>query len=154
MVTTTAPGSSGGINLASISRDVGGGGQGIEGVQVSRVASSIGGGEGPGRPLSAGMSAGRTDEEIQIVFDRYKSALYRLYNRELRKDPTLRGQLVLRLTIEPDGTVSMCQLQSSDMNAAVLVQQVVERVSAFDFGAKDGIVSMTIIYPIDFLPAA
>jgi len=154
MVTTTAPGSSGGINLASISRDVGGGGQGIEGVQVSRVASSIGGGEGPDRPLSAGMSAGRTDEEIQIVFDRYKAALYRLYNRELRKDPTLRGQLVLRLTIEPDGTVSMCQLQSSDMGAAVLAQQVVERVSGFDFGAKDGIVSMTIIYPIDFLPAA
>jgi len=154
MVTTSAPGSSGGINLASISRDVGGGGQGIEGVQVSRVASSIGGGEGPDRPLSAGMSAGRTDEEIQIVFDRYKAALYRLYNRELRKDPTLRGQLVLRLTIEPDGTVSLCQLQSSDMDAPALAQQVVDRVSNFDFGAKDGIVSMTIIYPIDFLPAA
>ena len=154
MVTTTAPGSSGGINLASISRDVGGGGQGIEGVQVSRVASSIGGGEGPDRPLSAGMSAGRTDEESQIVFDRYKAALYRLYNRELRKDPTLRGQLILRLTIEPDGTVSMCQLQSSDMDAPALAQQVVDRVSGFDFGAKDGIVAMTIIYPIDFLPAA
>jgi outer membrane biosynthesis protein TonB len=154
MVTTTAPGSSGGINLASISRDVGGGGQGIEGVQVSRVASSIGGGEGPDRPLSAGMSAGRTDEEIQIVFDRYKAALYRLYNKELRKDPTLRGQLILRLTIEPDGSVSLCQLQSSDMDAPALAQQVVDRVSAFDFGAKDGIVAMTIIYPIDFLPAA
>jgi outer membrane biosynthesis protein TonB len=154
MVTTTAPGSSGGINLASISRDVGGGGQGIEGVQVSRVASSIGGGEGPDRPLSAGMSAGRTDEEIQIVFDRYKAALYRLYNKELRKDPTLRGQLVLRLTIEPDGSVSFCELQSSDMGAPALSQQVVDRVSTFDFGAKDGIVAMTIIYPIDFLPAA
>jgi outer membrane biosynthesis protein TonB len=152
MVTTTAPGSSGGINLASISRDVGGGGQGIEGVQVSRVASSIGGGEGGDRPLSAGVAAGRTDEEIQIVFDRYKAALYRLYNRELRKDPTLRGQLVLRLTIEPDGSVSLCQLQSSDMGAPVLAQQVVNRVSTFDFGAKD-VAAMTIIYPIDFLPA-
>jgi hypothetical protein len=154
MVTTNAPGSSGGINLASISRDVGGGGQGIDGVQVSRVASSIGGGEGPDRPLSAGVSAGRTDEEIQIVFDRYKAALYRLYNRELRKDPTLRGQLVLRLTIEPDGSVSLCQLQSSDMDAPILAQQVVDRVRTFDFGAKDDIVAMTIIYPIDFLPAA
>jgi hypothetical protein len=154
MVTTTAPGSSGGINLASISRDVGGGGQGIEGVEVSRVASSIGGGEGPDRPLSAGMFAGPTDEEIQIVFDRYKAAPYRLYNRELRKDPTLRGQLVLRLTIEPDGTVSFCQLQSSDMDAPTLAQQVVDRVSTFDFGAKEDIVAITIIYPIDFLPAA
>jgi len=153
MVTTSAPGSSGGINLSDISRDVGGGGDGIEGVAVSRVASSIGGGEGPDRPLSAGATAGRTDEEIQIVFDRYKASLYRLYNRELRKDPTLRGQLVLRLTIEPDGSVSMAELQSSDMNAPALAQQVVDRVKTFDFGAKD-VGAMTIIYPIDFLPAS
>ena len=152
MVTTSAPGSSGGINLADISRDFGGGGQGIEGVQVSRVASSIGGGSGPDRPLSGGASAGRTDEEIQIVFDRYKAALYRLYNRELRKDPTLRGQLVLRMTIEPDGSVSFCQLQSTDMDSAMLEQQVVDRVLTFDFGAKE-VPALTIVYPIDFLPA-
>ena len=153
MVTTSAPGSSGGINLANLSRDVGSGGQGIEGVEVTRVASAIGTGEGPDRPLSAGMSAGRTDEEIQIVFDRYKAALYRLYNRELRKDPTLRGQLVLRLTIEPDGSVSLCEVQSSDMDAPVLAQQVADRVRGFDFGAKEDISAVTIIYPIDFLPA-
>ncbi len=154
MVTTTAPGSSGGINLADYSRDFGGnGGDGVASVQVSRVASSIGGGDGPNRPLAAGASAGRTDEEIQIVFDRYKSALYRLYNRELRNDPTLRGQLVLKLTIEPDGTVSMCVLHSSSMDAAVLADQVVTRVRSFDFGAKQEIVAVTIIYPIDFLPA-
>ncbi len=154
MVTSNAPGSSGGINLASISRDVGGGGQAIAGVQVTRVASSIGGAEGANRPLSGGALAGRTDEEIQIVFDRYKAALYRLYNRELRKDPTLRGQLVLRLTIEPDGSVSFCQVQSSDMGAPSLAEQVVARVNNFDFGAKEDIVAVTIIYPIDFLPAA
>jgi outer membrane biosynthesis protein TonB len=154
MVSTSAPGSSGGINLSDISRDFGGGGPGMEGVQLSRVASSIGGGEGAARPLSGGAMAGRTDEEIQIVFDRYKATLYRLYNRELRKDPTLRGQLVLRMTIEPDGTVSLCQLHSSSMDAPLLSDQVVERVRTFDFGAKEDIVAMTIIYPIDFLPAA
>jgi len=155
MVTTQGPGSSGGINLAEISRDVGGGGGGgMDGVQVTRVASSIGGDGSADRPLSGGPSAGRTDEEIQIVFDRYKAALYRLYNRELRRDPTLRGQMILKLTIEPDGTVSMCILQSSDMEAPTLADQVVERVLGFDFGAKDGIVAMTIIYPIDFLPAS
>jgi outer membrane biosynthesis protein TonB len=155
MVTTNAPGSSGGINLADISRDVGGGGgQGLGGVQVSRVASSIGGGGTADRPLAGGAMAGRTDEEIQIVFDRYKAALYRLYNRELRKNPTLRGQIVLRLTIEPDGSVSFCVLQSSDMDAPVLADQVVERVRTFDFGAKEDIAAVTIIYPIDFLPAA
>ena len=154
MVTTSAPGSSGGINLADISRDVGGGGGDLDGVAVSRVASSIGGAEGFDRPLAGGAPAGRTDEEIQIVFDRYKAALYRLYNRELRKDPTLRGQLVLRLTIEPDGSVSLCELHSSDMDAPTLASQVVSRVRTFDFGAKEDIVAVTIIYPIDFLPAA
>jgi outer membrane biosynthesis protein TonB len=163
MVTTQAPGSSGGINLASFSRELGGGGPGggaIVGVEVGRVASSIGGpgGNGPGgsglgdRASGGGAMAGRTDEEIQIVFDRYKAALYRLYNRELRNDPTLRGQMVLRLTIEPDGSVSMCQLQSTDMKAPALAAQVVERVKTFAFGAK-AVPAITILYPIDFLPA-
>ncbi len=155
MVTTDEPGSSGGINLSSLSRDVGGeggpGGQ-IEGVQVSRVASSIGGSGPSDRPRSSGAAAGRTDEEIQIVFDRYKAALYRLYNRQLRNDPTLRGQVVLQLTIEPNGSVSFCDVQSSDMDAPVLEQQVVDRVLGFDFGAKD-VPAITILYPIDFLPA-
>ena len=157
MVSTNALGSSGGINLADISRDVGGGGGGgMEGVAVSRVASSIGGGGGTGDRPSAGggAMAGRTDEEIQIVFDRYKASLYRLYNRELRKDPTLRGQMVIRLTIEPDGTVSLCELQSTDMTSELLSQQVVGRIGTFNFGAKEDIAAVTIIYPIDFLPAA
>ena len=154
MVTKSAPGSSGGINLSNISRDTGGGGGDMAGVALTRVASSIGGGDGPDRPLASGVSAGRTDEEIQIVFDRYKASLYRLYNRELRNDPTLRGQIVLRLTIEPDGSVSFCELQSSDMEAPALSGQIVNRVRTFDFGAKEDIVAVTIIYPIDFLPAA
>ena len=155
MVTSSAPGTSGGINLAEISRDFGGGGGQIDGVAVSRVSSSIGSGEdiGSDRPLASGAVAGRTDEEIQIVFDRYKAALYRLYNRELRRDPTLRGQLVLRLTIEPDGSVSFIELHSSSMDAPALADQVTDRVKTFDFGAKEDIVAVTIIYPIDFLPA-
>jgi len=164
MVTTMAPGSSGGINLAALSRGVAAGGSGggqIAGVQVARVASSIGGegtgstggGGEKGTSSGGGPGLGRTDEEIQIVFDRYKSALYRLYNRELRNDPTLKGQVVLRMRIEPDGSVSLCELQGTDMKAPQLVAQVVERVKTFDFGAKEGIAAVTILYPIDFLPA-
>ncbi|MDH3285276.1 MAG: AgmX/PglI C-terminal domain-containing protein [Acidobacteriota bacterium] len=165
MLTTNAPGSSGGINLASLSRNVrgggggggdgdGGGGGGIQGVQVGRATSAIAGIGGGGRPLArGGPGPSRTDEEIQIVFDRYKASFYRLYNRELRNDPTLRGQMVLRLTIEPDGSVSMCVLQSSDMDAPDLAAQVVNRVLTMDFGAKD-VEALTIVYPIDFLPAA
>jgi hypothetical protein len=154
MVASLTPGNSSGINLAALSRDVGGGDGGqIEGVQVARATSSIGSsGTGSDRPLAGGPAAGRTDEEIQIVFDRHKAALYRLYNRELRRDPTLRGQMLLRLRIEPDGSVSLCELQAMDMKAPALGEQVVARVKTFDFGAKE-VAPVTILYPIDFLPA-
>jgi outer membrane biosynthesis protein TonB len=157
MLTSNAPGSSGGIRLAALSRDFGADGGGVrgpmQGAALTRASSNIDA-IGPGeRPLSDGPGLARTDEEIQIVFDRYKSALYRLYNRELRKDPTLQGQMVLRLTIEPNGSVSFCQLHSTDMRAPELVVQIVDRVRTFDFGAKE-VPAITIVYPIDFLPAA
>ncbi len=159
MLTTSGPGSSGGINLASISRGVGNGngkGGGMAGVAVTRASSAISAVGTPGgdRPVAGDVGIpGRTDEEIQIVFDRYKAALYRLYNKELRRDPTLKGQVILKLTIEPDGSVSLCELKASDMNAPELTALVVERVKGFDFGAKP-VPAITILYPIDFLPAA
>lgn len=157
MLTSSAPGSSGGINLAAVSRGLGPGGgserNAIRGGALTQASSGIGTGAAASRPVSGGPGPGRTDEEIQIVFDRHKSQLYRLYNLELRRDPTLQGKIILRLTIEPDGSVSMCMLHGSNMNAPDLATQVVERVKAFNFGAKV-VPPVTIIYPIDFLPAA
>jgi hypothetical protein len=177
LLTSNTPGSSGGINLASLSRSVGGGGGGGGGGNGSggvggrgtgaggsgggigggtgRVVSTISPITGADRPKArGGPGPARTDEEIQIVFDRYKASFYRLYNRELRNNPALKGQMVLRLTIEPDGSVSMCALQSTDMDAPDLATQVVGRVKTINFGAKDGVPAVTIVYPIDFLPAA
>ncbi len=157
MLTSTAPGSSGGINLAAVSRGLGPGGgserNAIQGGSLTQATSGIGTGAAANRPVSGGPGPGRTDEEIQIVFDRHKAQLYRLYNLELRRDPTLQGKMILRLTIEPDGSVSLCQLHGTNMNAPDLAAQVVERVKTFNFGAKV-VPPVTIVYPIDFLPAA
>jgi len=178
-LTTASPGSSGGINVASLNRSVGGGGGGSGGgrgggsggsggggigggpggggggLPVTRATSAIAAVSGDDRPKArAGLGPSRTDEEIQIVFDRYKASFYRLYNRELRNNPTLQGKMVLKLTIEPDGSVSMCVLQSTDMDAPGLATQVVDRVKTINFGAKEGVQALTIVYPIDFLPAA
>jgi outer membrane biosynthesis protein TonB len=164
--------SSGGIGNAGVSRNIGNGnvdrlgGFGIgsgsgngygngdgSGVGIVRVESNIANLEESSRPLSDGLAAGRTDEEIQIVFDRYKAALYRIYNRELRKDPTLRGKILLRISIEPNGEVSMCRMESTDLASPELVAKIVERIKRFNFGPKEGVPKMTILYPIDFLPA-
>lgn len=155
MLAAQATGGSGGIANASISRGgVGAGGSGIDGVATGRVESEISAvARDSSRPVSDGVGPARTDEEIQIVFDRYKAALYRIYNRELRNDPTLRGKMVLAITIEPDGSVSACKVQSTDMNSQALSEQIVARVKMFNFGAKEGVPVTKILYPIDFLPA-
>ena len=155
LVTAQATSGSSGISTASLSRDVGGAGQGIKGVGFERVESAIGSDFfGEERPLSGGPGPSRTDEEIQIVFDRYKAALYRIYNRELRKNPTLQGKVVIRLTIEPNGAVSACNMESSDMDSPGLEQKIVARVLKFNFGAKEEVPAVTILYPIDFLPSS
>lgn len=164
-------GSSGGIGGAGVSRNVGsgkggrGGGGGIgsgagaggngdgSGVGFARVKSNIAGMEESSRPTSDGLGLGRTDEEIQIVFDRYKAALYRIYNQELRKDPTLRGKVLMRISIEPDGAVSLCKVESTELASPELVGKIVERIRRFNFGLKEGVKQVTILYPIDFLPA-
>jgi outer membrane biosynthesis protein TonB len=102
-----------------------------------------------------GRAAGRrSDEEIQVVFDRYKDALYRIYNRELRKNSFLKGKLVLQLTIEADGKVSKCTIKSSDLDSAELEKKILARVLRFNFGDKQGASPLTILYPIEFFPAS
>ena len=173
LLLNAVPGGSGGINAAALTRNVGGGGGGagggsMQGVAVGRATDSLAGIGGGGHALTGGrpgaaadgapghggVGPARTDEEIQIVFDRHKASFYRLYHQQLRNDPSLKGQMVLRLTIEPDGSVSMCALQSTDMHAPDLAAQVVDRVRSINFGAKEGVAALTIVYPIDFLPAA
>lgn len=154
IITANSSASSGGINSAALSRDVGNSDKKISAVGFSRVDSAIGTAIADDRPLSSGPGPSRTDEEIQIVFDRYKAALYRIYNRQLRVDPSLQGKIVLRMTIEPDGSVSLCNVESTDMDSKELSGKIVGRVKLFNFGAKPDVPKVTILYPIDFLPAS
>ncbi len=148
-------GFSGGIGNAGVSRNVGNGNADRlgGGVGFTRVESAIAGLKESSRPLSDGLTPSRTDEEIQIIFDRYKAALYRIYNMELRKDPTLRGKILMRITIETSGEVSLCNVESTDLASPELVAKIVERIKRFNFGPKEGVQKMTILYPIEFFPA-
>lgn len=152
IVTSRAETGSGGIVTSSLSR--GTGGSTIGGRSTSRVSSALADSVAASadRRIVGSGKASRTDEEIQIVFDRNKSALYRLYNRELRKDPTLQGKIVLKLTIAPSGKVTMCIVKSSSLNAPALERKIAQRVKLFNFGSKK-VDAVTITYPIDFLPA-
>ena len=96
--------------------------------------------------------AARSREEIEQVFDRNKGAIFALYNRALRMDPTLEGKLVLRLTIAPTGEVTACEVVSSELGDPDLERKLVQRVMLFRFEARD-VEPITTTKPIDFFPA-
>ena len=104
------------------------------------------------QPVDPGPPVGeRAMSNIRRVFDAQKSALYSLYRRELRQDPTLEGQVLLELVIEPDGSVSACEVVSSELGHPSLEQRIAMRVRLFNFGA-DKVGTRTVRFPIDFLP--
>lgn len=121
--------------------------------QAERVKSPVGAGRDASRSgLSGDMTkTGRTLEEIQLVFDRSKGALYTMYQRELRANPNARGKVVVRMTIAPSGRVTRCTLVSSEMNSPEFEKKVIARILLLDFGAKD-VGDFTIDYPLYFFP--
>lgn len=155
MITSKVGAASGGINTASMSRNTGG--TGIAGRSTTRVASpvaGIGGQNAAGGARREGTSgkASRSREEIELVFDKNKGAIFALYNRALRRDPSLEGKLVLRLTIAPNGQVTACEVVSSELGDPDLEDKLVQRVKLFRFEARD-VEAITTTKPIDFFPA-
>lgn len=142
---------SGGINTASMSRDTGGGG--LAGRDTTRVASPVAGleAEGP-RVVKGGSAPSRSREEIELVFEKNKGAIFALYNRALRQNPGLQGKLVLQLTIAANGQVTDCAIESSELNDPELERKLIARVKMFRFQDKD-VATVTTTKPIDFFPA-
>jgi TonB family protein len=153
IITSRAGAASGGINTAAMSRNTGGAGlSGRTTTRVENPVAAIGGSaEGPRRSGASGK-ASRSREEIELVFDRNKGAIFALYNRALRSDPTLQGKLVLRLTIAPSGEVTSCAVVSSELANPEMEQKLVQRVLMFRFEARD-VEAVTTTKPIDFFPA-
>ncbi|MBL8330432.1 MAG: TonB family protein [Rubrivivax sp.] len=176
LITSSATQGSGGINTAAFSRNSGGGG--LAGRSTTLVEGAIGGGggggpgggagtgrggEGTGGPggsaqkggslqKGGGGKASRSIEEIRLVFERHKGAIYALYQRALREDASLQGKVVLELKITPGGEVSSARLVSSELKTPELEAKLLARIRQFDFGAKD-VETMVVTWPVDFLPS-
>ena len=153
MITSKVGTASSGINTAALSRNTGG--TGIATRDTTKVASPVAGlGQQAGGARRTGTSgkASRSREEIELVFDKNKGAIFALYNRALRVDPSLEGKLVLRLTIAPNGQVTFCEIVSSELSDPELERKLVQRVKMFRFEARD-VEPITTTKPIDFFPA-
>jgi len=153
MITSKVGTASSGINTASMSRNTGG--TGIAGRTTTQVDSPVAGiaaNAGGARRTGTSGRASRSREEIELVFDKNKGAIFALYNRALRSDPSLEGKLVLRLTIAPNGQVTACEIVSSELGNPDLEQKLVQRVKLFRFESRN-VEAITTTKPIDFFPA-
>ena len=163
LITSKAGTASGGINTAAVSKGFGYGTGSLDGHGTTQVQVPFGGsgggsavkGTGPGDGVSragSGKKPSRSQEEIELVFDRNKSAIYALYNRALRDNPALMGKVVVQLTIAPSGEITDCRIVSSELGDTELERKLVARIRMFRFEDRD-VESITTTKPIEFFPA-
>jgi periplasmic protein TonB len=154
LLTSKVGSSSGGINTAALSRGYGGGTGALSGHTTTQVTSTVLTQQAEDKVQRGAGSgkASRSEEEIALVFDRNKGAIYALYTRALRDKPDLQGKVVLELTIGADGAIQRCTVISSELNDPELERKLVARVKSFRFEAKD-VGTITVTKPIDFFPA-
>jgi TonB family protein len=99
------------------------------------------------------MSA-RTQEEIKKEVEKHRQQIMYYYNKELKRNPNLRGKITVRFTIEPNGRVSHCEVISSTMNASSDLEEnlvrIIRRTWKFSpIAASAG--AVTVVYPFVFV---
>ncbi|MFI4891206.1 MAG: TonB family protein [Steroidobacterales bacterium] len=153
ILTSKAGGTSGGIATASLSSGLAAGSGSLNGIRTTQVRDPTlaAGGDRTTRPGGSGK-ASRSAEEVALVFDKNKGAIYALYTRALRDNPAMQGKVVVELSIAPSGDVTAARIVSSELNDPAFEAKLLARIRLFKFDAKD-VAPMTTNKPIEFFPA-
>ncbi|WP_293747197.1 AgmX/PglI C-terminal domain-containing protein [uncultured Paraglaciecola sp.] len=93
----------------------------------------------------------RDTESIRKVLDANKGAIYAIYRKALRSDPSLQGKVTVKLSIEPSGAVSKVELVFSELDSENVENKLLNRIKLINFGEQS--VTATILdYSFNFLP--
>lgn len=85
-----------------------------------------------------GSTGGRDPDEISEVVNRHSAAVQSCYQREVKRNPDLKGKIVVRFTITPEGKVNKVELISSTLNNSRVERCVISRIRRWDdFGQID-----------------
>jgi len=83
-------------------------------------------------------SDSRNSDDVSEIVNNHNAAIQYCYQRELKRDPNLKGKLVVRFTIAPSGRVTDVNVVSSTLNNQRVERCVVSRIQRWDdFGAID-----------------
>ncbi len=138
-----------GIRVVSASRSRGVGA--LRGQNQTKVTSDIGNAVANTKRKAKGGGLKRSDENIQLAFDKNKSRIDSIYRRELRKNPSLQGRVIFRLSIAANGSVTKCSVESSEIDDQRLLKKLVRQIKKINFGAKN-VAVWNDTYLINFLP--
>ena len=155
LLTSSAQKTSGGIKTDTLNRTIKT--NELTQRQTTRVESKI---ESDGKKLAKastsksqqGTGAKRSEDEIERVFQQNKGGIFNIYNRALRKNPSLAGQVVVELTIAPGGQVTAVKILSSELGDEALERKLMLKIKKFKF-SNSSVAEITVTYPIDFLPS-
>ena len=155
LLTSNAQKTSGGIKTDTLNRTIKT--NELTQRQTTRVESKI---EADSKKLAKastsksqqGTGAKRSEDEIERVFQQNKGGIFNIYNRALRKNPSLAGQVVVELTIAPGGQVTAVKILSSELGDKALERKLMLKIKKFKF-SNSSVAEITVTYPIDFLPS-
>lgn len=94
----------------------------------------------------------RSDCGVRMVMTRYNPGLQTLYQRRLADDRSLKGNVVLSLSIATDGSVQAADITSSDIKDPEFARQVLAYVRTISFGALEGVPAWSDTYTVEFTP--
>lgn len=132
-----------------------------EAVTVTRITSEGGGADGRGHGLGRGVGlqvkgagaerAAIDYDAISRVVDKYKGGLVYLYNKALRKNPTLKGTVTVEFSIDENGKVVEARVVNSTMAHPRLEKALAKRIKMWKFPKLyHGLIVLT--YPFVFFP--
>ncbi len=128
-VAAAAPAGGGPVLLAAgLSVEIGDWSAGSEGAEGAGAAGARAGGAPGGGEI-------RSNASLLAVLQRYAPGIRYCYDNALKRDATLGGKLVLRLTVEADGGVSEAAVLEDGLRSAAVLDCVLAQVKAWSFGA-------------------
>ncbi len=153
-------------NISGLKRgEAGSGGRGGKGKNVRAARETGGGGidelvEGLGKSEVAGVSrsadmitdasgslleeteepvnrGARDIDAVAAIVKSHNAAIQYCYQRELKRNPNLRGKVVVRFIIDPSGKVVEVTIVSSTLRNRRVERCIVNRIKRWNFGAID-----------------
>lgn len=153
ILTSKVGGTSGGITTSSLSSGLAAGSGSLNGIRTSQVKDpTLATGAGSATRPGGSGKASRSAEEVALIFDKNKGAIYALYTRALRDNPAMQGKVVVELSIAPSGEITAARVISSELNDPEFEAKLLARIRLFKFDAKD-VAPLTTTKPIEFFPA-